>query len=151
MPEHDLEEIQRYEGEIPGNFMFKNNLQACGVGYRAKYIINTAKMVQTDINLKKLAKMKYEKAFETVLELPGVGPKVADCILLYGFGMKQAFPADVWIKRIIEFLYFSKNDLKPQKVREFGMENYGDWAGYVQLYLFHYARTSGLLESLRGK
>lgn len=131
--------------------MFKNNLQACGVGYRAKYIINTAKMVQTDINLKKLAKMKYEKAFETVLELPGVGPKVADCILLYGFGMKQAFPADVWIKRIIEFLYFSKNDLKPQKVREFGMENYGDWAGYVQLYLFHYARTSGLLESLRGK
>lgn len=151
VPEHDLEEIQRYEGEIPGNFMFKNNLQACGVGYRAKYIINTAKMVQTDINLKKLAKMKYEKAFETVLELPGVGPKVADCILLYGFGMKQAFPADVWIKRIIEFLYFSKNELKPQKVREFGMENYGDWAGYVQLYLFHYARTSGLLESLRGK
>ncbi|HHY00988.1 MAG TPA: DNA lyase [Methanothermobacter sp.] len=151
VPEHDLEEMQRYEDELPADFVFKNNLQACGVGYRAKYIINTARMVQTDITMKKLSKMKYEKAFETILELPGVGPKVADCILLYGFGMKQAFPVDVWIKRIIEYLYFSKDELKPREVREFGMENYGDWAGYVQLYLFHYARTSGLLKSLRGK
>ena len=149
VPEHDLEEMQRCEDELPADFVFKNNLQACGVGYRAKYIINAAKIVEANLNLSKLVKMKYEKAFDTVLELPGVGPKVADCILLYGFGMGEAFPVDVWIKRIIEHLYFPKKELKPQEVREFGMDYFGDYAGYVQLYLFHYARKSGLLESLR--
>jgi N-glycosylase/DNA lyase len=151
VPEHDLEEMQRYEDHLPEDFIFKNNLQACGVGYRAKYIIKAARMIQSEINMSKLSNMKYEKAFDTVLELPGVGPKVADCILLYGFGMGQAFPVDVWIKRIIEHLYFPGEELKPQEVREFGMERYGAWAGYIQLYLFHYARKSGLLESLRKK
>jgi len=149
VPEHDLEEMQRCEDELPEDFIFENNLQACGVGYRAKYIINASRMVQSEIDIQKVARMKYEKAFETILQLPGVGPKVADCILLYGFGMREAFPVDVWIKRIIEHLYFPGEEIKPHKVREFGMERYGDWAGYVQLYLFHYARKSGLLESLR--
>jgi N-glycosylase/DNA lyase len=67
--------------------------------------------------------------------------------LWYGRG----FPVDVWIKRIIEHLYFPHEELKPQEAREFGMEKFGDYAGYVQLYLFHYARKSGLLESLRKK
>ena len=108
-------------------------------------------MIQSEINLQKLSKMKYDKALNIILELPGVGPKVADCILLYGFGMGEAFPVDVWIKRIIEHLYFPGEELKPKEVREFGVERYGEWAGYVQLYLFHYARKSGLLESLRKK
>jgi N-glycosylase/DNA lyase len=151
VPEHDLEEMQRLEDKLPSDFVFENNLKACGVGYRAKYILKAAQMVQSQINIQKLGKMKYEKAFDLVLDLPGVGPKVADCILLYGFGMGEAFPVDVWIKRIIENLYFPKEELKPQEVREFGMDLYGDYAGYVQLYLFHYARKSGLLESLRGK
>jgi N-glycosylase/DNA lyase len=151
VPEHDLEEMQRCEDTLPDDFIFKKNLQACGVGYRAKYIIKAASMVQSEINLEKLSKMKYENAFDTILELPGVGPKVADCILLYGFGMGNAFPVDVWIKRIIEHLYFPGEELKPQEAREFGIKRYGKWAGYVQLYLFHYARKSGLLESLRKK
>ena len=151
VPEHDLEEMQRCEDELPEDFIFNNNLQACGVGYRAKYIINAARMVQSEINIQKVARMNYENAFDTILQLPGVGPKVADCILLYGFKMEEAFPVDVWIKRIVEHLYFPGEELKPQEVRKFGMEHYGDWAGYVQLYLFHYARKSGLLESLRKK
>ncbi|MEG3225042.1 MAG: DNA lyase [Methanobacteriales archaeon Met13] len=151
VPEHDLEEMQRFEDNLPGDFVFENNLKACGVGYRAKYIIKAAQMVREDIDLKKLAKMKYEMAFDTVLELPGVGPKVADCILLYGFGRGEAFPTDVWIKRIIEHLYFPGEDLKPPEIREFGMETFGQYAGYVQLYLFHYARKSGLLDSLQKK
>ena len=151
VPEHDLEEIQRCEEELPEDFIFENNLQACGVGYRAKYIINAARMIQSEIGIQKVAGMNYDEAFDTILQLPGVGPKVADCILLYGFKMQEAFPVDVWIKRIVEHLYFPGEELKPQEVREFGMERYGDWAGYVQLYLFHYARKSGLLESLRKK
>ncbi len=151
VPEHDLEEIQRSEYNLPDNFVFERNLQACGVGYRAKYIIKSASMIHSKINLQRLSKMKYEKAFNTILELPGVGPKVADCILLYGFGMGEAFPVDVWIKRIVEHLYFPGEELKPKETREFGMEHYGKWAGYVQLYLFHYARKSGLLKSLGKK
>lgn len=151
VPEHDLEEMQRCEDELPKDFVFENNLQACGVGYRAKYIINAARMIQSEINIQKVARMNYEQAFEKILQLPGVGPKVADCILLYGFKMGEAFPVDVWIKRIVEHLYFPGEELKPQEVRKFGMERYGAWAGYVQLYLFHYARKSGLLESLRKK
>lgn len=151
VPEHDLEEMQRCEDDLPDDYIFKNNLKACGVGYRAKYIINTSRIVESEMDMGKLAKIKYDKAFNTVLELPGVGPKVADCILLYGFGMGEAFPVDVWIKRIIEHLYFPHEELKPQEAREFGMKKFGDYAGYVQLYLFHYARKSGLLESLRKK
>ncbi len=151
IPEHDLEEMQRCEDDLPEDFVFKNNLQACGVGYRAKYIIQASKIVQNKLNLDDLARMKYEDAFHTILELPGVGPKVADCILLYGFGMGEAFPVDVWIKRIIEHLYFSSKELKPSEVREFGREIFGAYAGYVQLYLFHFARKSGLLESLRPR
>ncbi|PKL67175.1 MAG: DNA lyase [Methanobacteriales archaeon HGW-Methanobacteriales-1] len=149
LPEHDLEEMQRCEDHLSEDFEFNNNLQSCGVGYRAKYIIKAAEMIQNEINLDKLAKMSYENAFETILELPGVGPKVADCILLYGFGMGEAFPVDVWIKRIVCHLYFNGKDISVPKIREFGMEEFGGYAGYTQLYLFHYARKSGLLDKLK--
>ena len=151
VPEHELEEMQRSEDDLPENFVFENNLKACGVGYRAKYIIKAAEMIQSEINLQKLSKMEYEEAFNTICQLPGVGPKVADCILLYGFRMGQAFPVDVWIKRIIQHLYFPNKDLKVQEVRKFGMEHFGEYAGYIQLYLFHYARKSGLLNVLNKK
>lgn len=149
VPEHNLEEMQRNEDYLGDDFHFINNLKACGVGYRAKYIIKAADMVNSEIKLSKLARMNYNKAFDTIIEIPGVGPKVADCILFYGFGMGRAFPVDVWIKRIIEHLYFPEKELKPQEVRLFGMKNFRDFAGYVQLYLFHYARKSGLLETIK--
>jgi len=151
LPEHDLEEMQRCEDHLPEDFQFNNNLQACGVGYRAKYIIKTAEMIQNEISLHKIAKMDYGDAFDTILELPGVGPKVADCIMLYGFGMGEAFPVDVWIKRIICHLYFDGKDVAVPKIRDFGMEQFGEYAGYTQLYLFHYARKSGLLDKLTTK
>jgi len=148
LPEHDLEEMQRCEEDLPEDFEFINNLQACGVGYRAKYIIKAAEMILNEIKMEKLAKMNYEDAFDTILELPGVGPKVADCILLYGFNRGEAFPVDVWIKKIVCELYFGGKDISVPKIREFGMEQFGEYAGYVQLYLFHYARKSGLLDKL---
>lgn len=150
-PEHDLEEMQRLEDHLPEDFIFQKNLQSCGVGYRAKYILKAAQMVQNQISPQKLARMNYETGFDRVLEIPGVGPKVADCILLYGFGMMEAFPVDVWIKRILEHLYFPGQELKPNEARTFGMEHFGEYAGYVQLYLFHYARRSGLLDKLGPK
>lgn len=137
------------EEKLKSNQVKNNNLKACGVGYRAPYMRKASEIFTLEMNLSDLGKMSYDEAFETILKVPGVGPKVADCILLYGFGFRQAFPSDVWIKRIVSYLYFDGKDIKVEKVREFGMEEFGDYAGYVQLYMFHYARKSGLMEKLK--
>ena len=86
--------------------MCTNNLKSCGVGYRAPYMRRASEMFTDEIDLHEIFKMSYDEAFETILEVPGVGPKVADCILLYGFNFREAFPSDVWIKRIVSHLYF---------------------------------------------
>ena len=126
-----------------------NNLKECGVGYRASYMKKASQMFTLETDLSQIPEMSYEEAFETILKVPGVGPKVADCILLYGFNFKEAFPSDVWIKRIVSHLYFDGKDISVAKVRDFGMEEFGDYAGYVQLYMFHYARMSGLMKKLK--
>ena len=127
------------------------DLRSCRVGYRAKYIIEASKMVQNEINLDKIGKMNYESAFDTILKIPGVGPKVGDCILLYGYGFGKAFPVDVWISRIVSKLYFNSQNVSNPKMRNFGIEQFGNYAGYTQLYLFHYARKSGLMDELKPK
>ena len=126
-----------------------NNLKNCGVGYRAPCMRRASELFALEIDLNDIFKMSYDEAFETILEVPGVGPKVADCILLYGFNFREAFPSDVWIKRIVSHLYFDGKDISVAKVREFGMEEFGKNAGYVQLYMFHYARMSGLMDKLK--
>lgn len=146
-PEHELEEIELCGGKKDPEECI-HNLKACGVGYRSSYIKKAAQMVIEDIDLNRVAGMDYEEAFQTLLQIPGVGPKVADCILLYGFAMREAFPVDVWISRIITHLYFPGEKTKPEEIRSFGRERFGKYAGYVQLYLFHYARKSGLLDEL---
>ena len=137
------------EEQLKTNKIKNNNLKACGVGYRAPFMRKASEIFTDEMNLSDIPKMSYDEAFETILKVPGVGPKVADCILLYGFGFREAFPSDVWIKRIVSYLYFDGKDIKVEKVREFGMEEFGDYAGYVQLYMFHYARKSGLMEKLK--
>lgn len=126
-----------------------NNLKSCGVGYRAPYMRKACELFTLEMDLSEISKMSYDEAFETILQVPGVGPKVADCILLYGFNFREAFPSDVWIKRIVSHLYFDGKDVSVSKVREFGMEEFEDNAGYVQLYMFHYARKSGLMAKLK--
>ena len=126
-----------------------DNLKSCGVGYRAPYMRKASQRFTVETDLLEIPKMTYDEAFDEIIKVPGVGPKVADCILLYGFNFKQAFPSDVWIKRIVSYLYFDGKDISVSKVREFGMEEFGDYAGYVQLYMFHYARKSGLMAKLK--
>ncbi|WP_067259785.1 DNA glycosylase [Methanobrevibacter cuticularis] len=146
--EDNFEEYEACNRTIETEYCI-NNLKSCGVGYRAPYMMKTSELFEFEMDLFEIPKMSYEEAFDLILNLPGVGPKVADCILLYGFGFKEAFPSDVWIKRIISHLYFNGEDISVPKVREFGMEKFGDYAGYVQLYLFHYARKSGLMKKLK--
>jgi N-glycosylase/DNA lyase len=111
------------------------------MGYRAKPIVMVSRMiVNHEFDLSKLANEPYDDAKQVLLELPGVGPKVADCFLLYGAGRLEAAPVDVWIHRIVSKLYFRGRKASRMKTATFLRERFREWAGYAQLYLFDYAR-----------
>jgi N-glycosylase/DNA lyase len=133
-------------------------LAECGLGYRAKYVSETAKMIsENGFEFEYLRKMPYEKAKEELLNFSGVGLKVADCILLFSSGRLEAFPIDVWIKRTVLKYYanhfpnkfidrISKNksitNSEYERMSLFGRRYFGEYAGYAQEYLYHYERTS---------
>lgn len=124
----------------------EQNLEKTGLTYRTKYIIEAARRVRDgELNLGELQRQDYETAKTALMELPGIGPKVADCFLLYGLGKTEAAPVDIWIHRIVRKLYFHGANVSTDKVARFLRERYGPWAGYVQLYLFHYARKTRLV------
>jgi len=132
-------------------------LAQCGLGYRAKYVSETAKMVyESSFEFERLRKMPYEKAREELLIFPGVGLKVADCVLLFSLEKLEAFPVDVWIKRVILKYYSSHfpkefvvkisskkslNRSENEKLSLFGRKYFGEYAGYAQEYLYYYERT----------
>jgi N-glycosylase/DNA lyase len=111
------------------------------IGYRAKPVLEVSRQVARNaIHLDQLALLPYEKAMQVLLELPGVGPKVADCFLLYGLSRLEAAPVDVWIHRIVSRLYFNGSKVSRLMTARFLRERFAKWAGYAQLYLFDYAR-----------
>jgi len=111
------------------------------MGYRAKSVVGVSRMVcRNEIRLDELAMCSYDEAFGVLLDLPGVGPKVADCFLLYGLGKREAAPVDVWIHRIVSKLYFKGKKITRLAAGRFLRERFRNWAGYAQLYLFDYAR-----------
>jgi N-glycosylase/DNA lyase len=111
------------------------------MGYRAKPVVLVSRMIANgELDLTELTKQTYENAVNLLLELPGVGPKVADCFLLYGAGCLEAAPVDVWIHRVVTKLYFRGRKVSRLKTARFLRERYREWAGYAQLYLFDYAR-----------
>ncbi len=122
------------------------------MGYRAKSVVAVSKLVfRGAIHLDLLGGRSYEEAMEVLLELPGVGPKVADCFLLYGLGRLEAAPVDVWIHRIVSELYFDGRKVSRLMTARFLRERFMEWAGYAQLYLFDYARRGGLRQGNRTK
>lgn len=130
----------------------EDGLKRFGVGYRSSYMLNSTKIILSEQDYHKtINKLSYNDSFKKIMELEGVGPKVADCILLYGYNKHEAYPVDVWINRITSFIYFNNSKISNKKITEFAQERFGDYAGYIQLYLFNYARLSGLTEKLKAK
>jgi N-glycosylase/DNA lyase len=122
------------------------------MGYRARPVVEVSRMITNgDFSLEALENLSYDEALARLIELPGVGPKVADCYLLYGAGRLGAAPVDVWIHRIVSKLYFRKRKVSRLKTGRFLRERYGEWAGYAQLYLFDYARRVKPLIPARRK
>ena len=89
------------------------------------------------------AGLTYEEAKEKLLQIKGVGDKVANCVLLFGLGYTSAFPVDVWIKRAMIHFYLAP-DVSLNKIRVFGREKFGELAGLAQQYLFYYARENNI-------
>lgn len=122
----------------------EDELRDCKVGFRAPYIKCAVEMVASgEITEDKLSSMKVSDARDALMRIKGVGEKVANCVLLFGLGFTDAFPVDVWMKRIMEYMYFEEPQDK-KVIEAFAMEKYGELAGYAQQYLFFYGRENGL-------
>jgi len=117
-----------------------DDLNICRGGYRCRYISKTAAMLnQTPFVISRIQKLPPVEVRKFLLSLPGIGEKVADCILLYSGLDRSAFPIDRWVKRVIETLYF-KRETDVNSIRQFARDYFGDFAGIAQQYLFYYAR-----------
>ena len=113
-----------------------SDLAVIRAGFRDKYILDCAQKVASgELSLEAVQKSDYETAAKMLMTVKGVGRKVADCTLLFGFGFLESFPKDVWIKRILLAMYGSETDA--------GLDFYG-YGGIAQQYLFYYAREGQL-------
>lgn len=121
----------------------ETELRGLGLGYRAGFLYKSARRISADPSafLATGRDPDYAAAKEKLQEFDGVGPKVADCILLYGFHRLEGFPVDVWIERVMKKLYFRNRKTPAAKIHRFALKRWGGHAGYVQQYLFHAVRT----------
>jgi N-glycosylase/DNA lyase len=118
-------------------------LRQCKLGFRAPYLSLTArKLAAGGLDLARLPEMPLEEARAALLALPGVGAKIAECVLLFAGGFQEAFPVDVWIIKALRELYFPRRRPKLPRLRDFTRTHFGPYAGYAQQYLFHYMRTA---------
>ena len=125
------------------------DLRACKMGFRAPNLLAAARAVDSgELDLNALQLLSAEEARERLVELPGVGPKIANCALLFAHGFQEAFPVDVWVMKALRQLYFPKRAPTPERLRRFVETYFGPNAGYAQQYLFHYMRTRRI--SLEG-
>lgn len=114
----------------------EDDLKRCGMGFRAKYILAAAEFCKNNIDLYSLRGKGYDTIKANLMEIYGVGNKVADCIALMGYGELNAFPIDVWVKRTMERVYFNGRDKKITTLMDFAQEQWGEYRGYAQQYLF---------------
>ncbi|HRX33312.1 MAG TPA: DNA glycosylase [Methanoregulaceae archaeon] len=114
------------------------DLRSCSVGYRASFLADTARIVADSPGWEEsVRELSFNDARRVLLSLKGVGKKVADCVLLFGFQRYESFPVDVWIERIMKHCYGSGRELKRyEEIAGLGRELFGAYAGYAQEYLF---------------
>jgi N-glycosylase/DNA lyase len=115
-------------------------IRDCGAGYRAPYIAGAAEAVVSGFDPEALPSAGYDAAKAKLIELSGIGEKVADCVLLYSCGYREAFPVDVWVLRAMG-IHFPGSGKTPREIRRFAADRFGGLAGLAQQYLFHYERV----------
>lgn len=117
-------------------------LRECKMGFRAPYLLGTARrIVANEFAPESLRQLPVAEARAKLMALPGVGEKIADCVLLFAYGFPTAFPVDVWVARALSTFYFRGRRVRPERLRRFADKHFGPNAGYAQQYLFHHIRT----------
>jgi N-glycosylase/DNA lyase len=124
------------------------DLKECGTGFRAKYLYNTIQEILNCSNLTYdldyIASLEEDACYKSLQSFMGVGPKVADCIMLFSMGKSSSFPVDVWVKRAMSYFYdVPGNSLK--QVRNFAQNKFGELSGFAQQYLFYYVREKKII------
>ncbi len=123
------------------------DLRALGLGFRDQRVYETTRIIlNNEMSLEELKKEKDTLVLrEKLLTLPGVGPKVADCIMLFGLKRFEVFPIDVWVRRVMNDLYIKNEDetkVNKKEIEKLAMEKYKDLAGLAQQYLFYWKRET---------
>ncbi len=119
----------------------EESLRRLGCGFRAGYIVDAVKKVCAGgYAAEELERLETEELRARLMEIRGVGRKVADCVMLFSLGCYEVFPADVWIRRVMEAAYFSGEPLSLQALQEMAAARFGKDAGFAQQYLFYYGR-----------
>tara|TARA_B100001013_G_scaffold150982_1_gene89678 strand:- start:251 stop:1081 length:831 start_codon:yes stop_codon:yes gene_type:complete len=134
-----LNGFQSYSFPEPGTLVGEQKMRDAGLGYRARYLAALNDAID-ESELDSLHRLPYQEAKAKLVELPGIGEKIADCVLLFSLGFTEAFPVDVWIKRVMQEYYFSGNSVPDREIRQLAAERFGRHPGYAQQYLYHYVR-----------
>ena len=128
-----------------------DEIRSCGVGYRARFIKEAVKWtIQEQIDFEYLKKCDYQEAKKEICQIPGIGNKVADCIMLFSLNKLESFPLDRWMIRILEKYYSDKFQLETKTITEKQYEilhekivnHFGPYAGYAQQFLFKMEREN---------
>jgi N-glycosylase/DNA lyase len=126
-------------------------IEACGVGFRAKYIADTVEKIhqsmteeyKQEYDLNWIKAQDDDGCHDALQVFNGIGPKVADCIMLFSMSKYSSFPVDVWVKRAMQHFYLAP-DVSLKKIRDFGRNKFGELSGFAQQYFFYYARENNL-------
>jgi len=122
----------------------EEELRGCGLGYRAKNLLATAQRVASgEADLESWRALPDDELRTRLCGLPGVGAKVANCVMLFAYERLRAFPIDVWIERVLREKYFPRRrKFRPGELQKFSAKHFGKHGGYAQQYLFHHARKT---------
>jgi N-glycosylase/DNA lyase len=128
----------------------ERELRALGLGFRAPYVAQAAALVaEGNLDLNELTKLPYAEVKVRLLECPGIGPKVADCISAFSLDKLEAFPIDIWVRRALREWYFStQKPVSDVVLGKWANEHFGRYAAYAQQYLFHGRRMDGKKRSV---
>ena len=119
-------------------------LRSLNLGFRDKYVYNAAKVVASgEVKIADILSLDYKEAKKELKKLPGIGDKVADCILLFSMRKREAFPVDTWIKKVMKELYGEEGSA--QRLNQYATEKFGKYGGIAQQYLFYYMREKNNL------
>ncbi|MEK6874511.1 MAG: DNA glycosylase [Nanoarchaeota archaeon] len=124
----------------PGELTDHEKIRLAKTGFRSRYLHAINNLVDASY-LDTLQQMDYKQARATLMSLPGIGEKVADCILLFSLGCDKAFPVDTWVHKAMTQLYFPGKHVTPVSIQSFAQDYFGQCAGYAQQYLFHWMRN----------